>query len=118
LEVSVLSRSRKHKPAGGVACCQSEKDDKKIWHGRYRTRCDEVTKKAVDDEDAIMPLEKEQSNQWSMGKDGKIWYKHRWINPKDCNPELIKKSRKKRDARKRQSKRQDNSDGQNIANNK
>jgi hypothetical protein len=75
-----MSRSRKKTPIHGIACCRSEKADKKIWHRRFRAsersrlvdvlRCPEIA-------DGYLTTHfREVSNRWSMGKDGKVhWEK-------------------------------------------
>lgn len=64
-----MSRSRKKNNAGGVTTAKSEKEDKRIWHKRMRTR----TKQAIHNGDE-MPHENEVSNPWNMSKDGKTFY--------------------------------------------
>lgn len=65
-----MSRSRK-KVAGGFSNC-SEKDDKKIWHGRMRMQellaIKECFKKP--EEDVIFPIINDVSDPWCMRKDG------------------------------------------------
>ena len=62
-----MSRSRKRNPIHGIAG-DSEKADKKIWHSRLRAR----EREAIHRGDEIMPEERDVSNPWSMGKDGKF----------------------------------------------
>ncbi len=68
-----MSRSRRKTPIFGVTTCQSEKQDKKIWHGRWRAN--ERTALASADQaklDAHLSIpERQVSNPWSMGKDGR-----------------------------------------------
>ena len=77
-----MSRSRKKIPIVGITTCRSERHDKKIWHKRWRAReRTALTSTKVDDFDAYLPLlEKQVSNAWDMGKDGKqYWPIHRQV---------------------------------------
>lgn len=68
-----MSRSRRKSPVFGVTTCQSEKQDKKIWHGRWRANERTALASADPDKlDAHLPVLKHQvSNPWRMGKDGR-----------------------------------------------
>lgn len=75
-----MSRSRRKTPIVGHTTCRSERDDKKLWHQRWRTR--ERTALAIASPDALsahLPLlENQVSSVWSMGKDGRsYWPVHR-----------------------------------------
>lgn len=71
-----MSRSYRKNPIIGITTCRSERQDKKIWHKRWRAL--ERTGLAVtssQDFDAYLPLlENEISNIWQMGKDGKQYW--------------------------------------------
>ena len=71
-----MSRSRRKTPIFGVAKCSSEKQDKQIWHQRWRAR--ERSALAGASAQALethMPLLKNQvSNVWAMGKDGRTYW--------------------------------------------
>ena len=72
----VMSRSRRKTPIVGHTTCRSEREDKKLWHQRWRTR--ERTALASASPDALsahLPLlENQVSNIWSMGKDGRSYW--------------------------------------------
>lgn len=51
----------------GNAICRSEKDDKRIANRQLRR----AQKQAINRGDEILPIQKEISNVWSFGKDGK-----------------------------------------------
>lgn len=57
----------------GITACRSECQDKKIWHKRWRAReRTRLTSIPFQNFDAYPPVsEKEVSNPWQMGKDGK-----------------------------------------------
>lgn len=63
-----MSRSRKKNPITGIAICASEKSDKKEWHSRMRQmeKCRLRT-----NPESVATVEKDASNPWAMGKDGK-----------------------------------------------
>ena len=71
-----MSRSSRKSPILGITTCRSERQDKKIWHQRWRTRVRiQLTSTAPEDFDTIFPIsENEVSNIWSMGKDGKQYF--------------------------------------------
>lgn len=55
-----MSRSRKKTPIFGITTSGSEKEDKQLWHRRFRRSADiEKTDKRL------------FSNRWNMDKDGK-----------------------------------------------
>ncbi|MDR1052562.1 MAG: hypothetical protein LBL39_00140 [Planctomycetaceae bacterium] len=69
-----MSHSYKKKVAGGNTTCPSEKDEKRLWHKKFRAN--ELQKLNInnDFEEQIMPIVHEMSDPWSMGKDGKNIY--------------------------------------------
>lgn len=68
-----MSRSRRKNPVFGITTCRSEKQDKKLWHGRWRAN--ERTSLASADPEKLeshLPVPQRQvSNPWIMGKDGR-----------------------------------------------
>jgi hypothetical protein len=71
-----MSRSRRKTPITGHTTCRSERQDKKIWHQRWRTR-EHAALAGMSPEawDAYLPLlVNEISNVWSMGKDGRFYW--------------------------------------------
>jgi hypothetical protein len=71
-----MSRSRRKTPIVGHTNCRSEREDKKLWHQRWRTH--ERTALASASPNALsdhLPLlENQVSNVWSMGKDGRFYW--------------------------------------------
>jgi hypothetical protein len=71
-----MSRSRRKTPIFGHTTCRSEREDKKLWHQRWRAR--ERTALASASPDTLgahLPLlENQVSNVWSMGKDGRSYW--------------------------------------------
>ena len=69
-------RSRRKTPIVGHTTCRSEREDKKLWHQRWRTH--ERTALASASPEALcahLPLlENQVSNVWSMGKDGRSYW--------------------------------------------
>lgn len=92
-----MSRSRRKTPIVGHTTCRSEREDKKLWHQRWRTRERTVLASASPDAlDAHLPLlENQVGNVWSMGKDGRSYWPvkrqvataDRIANRKGCNPQ-------------------------------
>lgn len=71
-----MSRSRRKIPILGHTNCLSERQDKKIWHARWRTH-ERVALATLSTEGlyAHSPiLEQQVSNVWSMGKDGRSYW--------------------------------------------
>jgi hypothetical protein len=70
-----MSRSRRKTPIVGHTTCSSEREDKKLWHQRWRTR--ERTALAGASLDALsahLPmLENQVGNVSTMGKDGRSY---------------------------------------------
>ncbi|MGQ3891197.1 hypothetical protein [Legionella sp. CNM-4043-24] len=71
-----MSRSHRKNPIMGITTCASERQDKKIWHQRWRAReRTSLNRISFEDLDSYLPLsEKEVSNVWQMGKDGKQYW--------------------------------------------
>lgn len=71
-----MSRSRRKTPIFGIAICASERADKKIWHHRFRTRERQtLTSMAPQQWEAHLGVqEREVSNVWAMGKDGRGYF--------------------------------------------
>lgn len=71
-----MSRSRRKIPIVGNTTCRSERQDKKLWHQRWRTR--ERSALANASPEALsshLPLlENQVSSVWSMGKDGHSYW--------------------------------------------
>lgn len=71
-----MSRSVRKKPIMGWTTCRSEKDDKRIWHRRWRAHeRTGLTSTPLDDEDSGLPVSVNQlSNVWDMEKDGRQYW--------------------------------------------
>lgn len=68
-----MTRSRRKTPIFGFTSCDSEKQDKKIWHGRMRAH--ERDALAKSDFEAHLTTRKEQvSDTWNMDKDGRYYW--------------------------------------------
>lgn len=70
-----MSRSKRKTPIFGRVICASEREDKTLWHRKFRSR-ERVALKSANSEQLIdyLPIsEKQVSNPWAMGKDGH-WY--------------------------------------------
>ena len=65
-----MSRSYRKNPIHGIAKCQSEKQDKR--HANRAWRRIVKMRVACGDYD-VLPAQKEISNIWDFGKDGKRW---------------------------------------------
>jgi hypothetical protein len=75
-----MSRSVRKKPIMGISICRSEKQDKQIWHKRWRRRERiALTCKPVETlENHLTSTEKEVVKVWSMGKESRQrWPLHR-----------------------------------------
>lgn len=89
-----MSRSRRKTPIWGITTASSEKDDKQIWHRRYRARVRSAIETCVDYEDLdwLIPTVKESSNPWDMNKDGKHWHgPGSWGYPRFCDSRDMRK---------------------------
>lgn len=71
-----MSRSHKKNPIMGFTTCSSERQDKKTWHRRWRASERTLFNSTPFDElDVYLPvLEKQVSDVWLMGKDGKQYW--------------------------------------------
>jgi len=71
-----MSRSRRKTPIIGNTTCRSERQDKKIWHQRWRCRERNALASASPEalESHLPLLENQVSNVWSMGKDGHSYW--------------------------------------------
>ena len=71
-----MSCSRRKNPIIGISMCHSERQDKKIWHKRWRAReRTALTSTPPEDLENYLTLSQKQvSNVWSMGKDGKQYW--------------------------------------------
>jgi len=71
-----MSRSRRKTPIVGYTTCRSEREDKKLWHQRWRPHeRTALTGASPDALSAHLPLlEKQVSNVWMMGKDGRHYW--------------------------------------------
>ena len=74
-----MSRSYKRTPIFGNACCDSEKEDKQLWHRAFRRKTKLALKSGL-----YLPDFREVSNPWDFGKDGK----HYW--PEATKKDMIK----------------------------
>lgn len=63
-----MSRSVRKTPIAGWAVCESEKIDKILWHRKMRR---EIAFRLRQSEEILMPLDREVSDIWDFGKDGK-----------------------------------------------
>ena len=71
-----MSRSTRKTPIMGITTCRSERDDKQIWHRRWRAHQRTALASApLDDEDSKLPESMKQlSDIWDMGKDGRQYW--------------------------------------------
>ena len=71
-----MSRSVRKKPIMGWTTCRNEKDDKRIWHRRWRAHERmALASTPLGDEDSGLPVFANQlSNVWDMGKDGRQYW--------------------------------------------
>jgi hypothetical protein len=71
-----VSRSRRKTPKFGNTTCRSERQDKKLWHQRWRTSERMALASATPEAlSAHLPLlENQVSSVWSMGKDGRSYW--------------------------------------------
>ena len=66
-----MSRSKKKTPIHGIAVCESEAKDKRLWHKRMRAR---ERDRLITDPEGISTDRRQVSNRWTMGKDGKGYF--------------------------------------------
>ena len=100
-----MSRSRRKTPIVGHTTCGSEREDKKLWHQRWRTReRTALTSASPEALSAHLPLlENQASSVWSMGKDGRSYWPvkrqaataDRIANHKGRNPQEREKKKKR-----------------------
>ena len=69
-----MSRSRRKTPIFGIASSASERWDKMTWHQRWRARERTQSASAKDLASYLPVVEKQVSNVWSMGKDGRAFW--------------------------------------------
>ncbi len=71
-----MSRSRRKIPIMGHTTCRSERQDKKLWHQRWRTRERTLLAGMSPEEwdSHLGVLEDEVGSVWSMGKDGRSYW--------------------------------------------
>lgn len=71
-----MSRSTRKTPIMGWTTCRSERDDKQIWHRRWRAhQRTALASTPLDDEDGTLPESvKQLSDVWCMGKDGHLYW--------------------------------------------
>jgi hypothetical protein len=71
-----MSRSRRKTPIFGITTARSERDDKALWHGRWRA-AERMALAAVLPRDAdthMTTLARSVSDPWSMAKDGRRFW--------------------------------------------
>lgn len=66
-----MSRSYRHTPIVGITTARSEKQDKRIWHGRFRSHERDHLRTCQDWEAYLTTHFRSVSNPWSMDKDGR-----------------------------------------------
>ena len=76
-----MSRSRRKSKIMGIANCNSEAEDKRLWHKRLRAR---ERDRLITDPESEPTHINEVSSTWDMAKDGK----HYWT---DMKPEDMRK---------------------------
>ena len=69
-----MSRSRRRTPVYGYATADSEAEDKRIWHRRWRTHERDRLRALPDDFEHVTTQRSEVSNLWAMAKDGRQWF--------------------------------------------
>jgi hypothetical protein len=69
-----MSRSQRKNPIQGITTARSEADDKRIWHGRWRSTERDKLLTLNETKDHLTSDKNEVSNPWTMNKDGKIWH--------------------------------------------
>jgi len=74
--VHTVSRSRRKTSIVGNTNCRSERQDKKIWHQRWRTleRAALTSASAKKLSNFLPLLENQVSSSWTMDKDGKHFF--------------------------------------------
>ena len=71
-----VSRSMRKTPITGITTCRSEKEDKRMWHRRWRARQRTTLHSAglEDVEYSLASSVRQYSNVWDMGKDGRQYW--------------------------------------------
>lgn len=69
-----MSRSRRKTPIFGHTNADSERDDKRIWHGRMRSREHQALRLAEDLDGHLTTVRDQVSSTWNMDKDGKAFW--------------------------------------------
>ncbi len=71
-----MSRSFRKTPIFGFTTAQSEKEDKRIWHSRFRSREKQRLQQSAlsDPESHLTTVELDVSNVWSFNKDGRQYF--------------------------------------------
>jgi hypothetical protein len=88
-----MSRSRKHTPIFGNGG-DSEKNDKRILHGKLRTRLRAAVKKMLlekSSEEYVVPNYDEVYNVWEMLKDGKGYWVPKKLEDRPDYEKLMRK---------------------------
>lgn len=74
-----MSRSRRKTPIFGITTARSEREDKVLWHGRWRV-AERTALAAISPDMAdghMTTLKRSVSNPWSMAKDGRRFWPQR-----------------------------------------
>ena len=66
-----MGKSKRKTNICGNTCCDSEKKDKKIYNKILRRRTKQILKHSDDVAEVQLPIKKDVSDTWLMGKDGK-----------------------------------------------
>lgn len=69
-----MSRSRRKTPVYGYATADSEAEDKRLWHQRWRAHERDRLRKLPEDFEHLTTRRREVSNPWAMAKDGRQWF--------------------------------------------
>ena len=68
-----MSQSKRKTPITGVTTAETEKAEKAAWHRRHRRA--EKIRLSSDGGEYVPHSHKEHSDPWSMGKDGKKYWR-------------------------------------------
>lgn len=69
-----MSRSFKHTPITGNTTCRSEKNDKRLANRAERRIVRHLLHVASDFDTILLPIQREVSDVWGFGKDGRHWF--------------------------------------------
>lgn len=69
-----MSRSKRKTPISGITTVETEKAEKAAWHRRHRHA--EKMRLSMEGAAYIGRSHKEHSDPWSMGKDGKKYWRN------------------------------------------